>query len=200
MGKEINPMKILQINSSIQGDDAASTQLASAISSSMGGKVKLRELAIDPIPHLNAGTFAAFNTPPETHTPEQVAGVARSDQLIDELREADAVVLAVPMYNFGIPSSLKAWIDHVARAGVTFRYTAEGPEGLLGDKRVIVVATRGGTYAGTDADNQSAYLRQVLGFIGLGEPEFVYAEGLANAERREQVLGRLNDEIAEMAA
>ena len=106
----------------------------------------------------------------------------------------------VPMYNFGIPSTLKAWIDHIARAGVTFRYTSEGPEGLLGEKRIIIVATRGGKYAGTEADNQSAYMRQVIGFLGLGEPEFVYAEGLANPERREQVVAQLREGFQSLAA
>jgi FMN-dependent NADH-azoreductase len=193
-------MTILQINSSIHGADAASTQLAGAIAAQLGGEVVLRDLAAQPIPHLDAETFSAFSSPGEAQSEHATAGVARSDQLIEELRAADTVILAVPMYNFGIPSALKAWIDHIARAGVTFRYTAEGPRGLLGDKRVIVVATRGGQYAGTGADNQSAYLRQVLGFIGLGEPEFVYAEGLANPERRVQVIAQLRNDIPTLAA
>jgi len=193
-------MTILQINSSIHGEAAASTQLAHEIAGQLGGEVVLRDLSIEPIPHLDAASFAAFSDPAQEHSELAAAGVERSNQLIEELREADTVVLAVPMYNFGIPSALKAWIDHIARAGVTFRYTSEGPQGLLGDKRVIVVATRGGQYAGTDADNQSAYLRQVLGFIGLGDPEFVYAEGLANAERRELVLDQLRSDIESLAA
>ena len=193
-------MRILQINSSIHGETGASTQLAGDIATHLGGEVTLRDLTSQPVPHLDAETFAAFSAPPEEHNEHQAAGRALSDQLIEELRAADTVILAVPMYNFGIPSTLKAWLDYIARAGVTFRYTSEGPEGLLGDKRVIVVATRGGQYAGTDADHQTAFLRQVLGFLGLGELEFVYAEGLANPQRREQVMEKLRTDIRSLAA
>lgn len=193
-------MTILQINSSIHGTDAASTQLASDIAAQLNGEVTVKDLAAQPIPHLDADTFAAFGNPEGEHSVQAAEGLARSNQLIEELRAADTVIIAVPMYNFGIPSALKAWIDHIARAGVTFRYTAEGPQGLLGDKRVIVVATRGGQYAGTAADNQTNYLRQVLGFVGLGEPEFIYAEGLANPERREQVIAQLRSDIQALAA
>jgi len=193
-------MSILQINSSIHGEDSASTQLSSEIAAELGGTVTLRDLAAAPLPHLDADTFQAFSATPEARTPKQAALVALSDDLIAELRAADTLVLAVPMYNFGIPSTLKAWIDHIARAGVSFRYTNNGPEGLLGEKRVIVVATRGGEYAGTEADNQSAYLQQVLGFLGLGPLEFIYAEGLANPERREEVLTQLRSELPRLAA
>ena len=193
-------MSILQINSSIHGEDAASTQLAAEIARQIAGEVTVRDLAAEPLPHLDAETFAAFGNPEGEHSEAATEGLARSNQLIEELRAAHTVILGVPMYNFGIPSALKAWIDHIARAGVTFRYTSEGPEGLLGSKRVIVVATRGGQYAGTGADNQSAYLSQVLSFVGLGNPEFVYAEGLANAQRREQVLAQLRTDIQDMAA
>jgi len=191
-------MNILQINSSIHGDSAASSQIAAAITTQLNGLVTVRELGTNPLPHLDAATFAAFGG--NTDTPATGTTLALSDTLIEELRAADVVVLAVPMYNFGIPSSLKAWIDHIARAGVTFRYTSDGPQGLLGSKRVIVVASRGGQYAGTDSDNQSAYLKQVLNFVGLGDPEFVYAEGLANPDRREQVLAELLGDAARIAA
>ena len=193
-------MTILQINSSIHGADAASTQLAADIAAQLGGELTVKDLSAEPIPHLDAATFAAFGDPEGEHSDHAAQGLARSNQLIEELRAANTVIIAVPMYNFGIPSALKAWIDHIARAGVTFRYTSEGPQGLLGDKRVIVVATRGGQYAGTDADNQTNYLRQVLGFLGLGEPEFIYAEGLANAERRDQVIAQLRSDIQQLAA
>ena len=193
-------MTILQINSSIHGADAASTQLAAEVAAQLGGDVTVKDIASQPIPHLDAETFAAFGNPEGDHSIHAVGGLSRSNQLVEELRAADTLIVAVPMYNFGIPSSLKAWIDHIARAGVSFRYTAEGPQGLLGDKRVIIVATRGGQYAGTEADNQTNYLRQVLGFLGLGEPEFIYAEGLANPERREQVIAQLRSDIQVLAA
>ncbi len=166
-------MTILQINSSIHGEDAASTQLAADIAAQLNGEVTVKDLAAQPIPHLDAATFAAFGNPEGEHSDHAAAGLARSNQLIEELRAADTVIFAVPMYNFGIPSALKAWIDHVARAGITFRYTSEGPQGLLGDKRVIVVATRGGKYAGTEGEHPTRYLRQVLGLLGLGVPVFI---------------------------
>jgi FMN-dependent NADH-azoreductase len=132
---------------------------------------------------------------------EQQRHVAESDALIDELRRADVLVLGVPMYNFGVPSTLKAYFDHVARAGVTFRYTAEGPVGLLTGKRAFVFATRGGRYAGTDADLQSAFLRRFLGFIGINDVEFVYAEGLSlGAEQRDQALAAALERIDQLAA
>jgi len=107
----------------------------------------------------------------------------------------------VPMYNFGVPSTLKAYFDHVARAGVTFRYTADGPVGLLTGKRAFVFATRGGRYAGTDADLQSAFLRRFLGFIGINDVEFVYAEGLSlGAEQRERALAAALERIDQLAA
>jgi FMN-dependent NADH-azoreductase len=127
--------------------------------------------------------------------------VAESDALIEELRRADVLVLGLPMYNFGVPSTLRAYFDHVARAGVTFRYTPEGPVGLLTGKKAYVVATRGGRYAGTTADLQSAYVRQFLGFIGIREVEFIYAEGLAlGAEQRERAIAAAEARIEALAA
>ena len=193
-------MRVLQINTSIHGNDAASTVLSADIASKLGADVAVRDLAANPLPHLDADSFEAFGLPEADRQPHQHEAVARSDELIEEIRMADTLVIGVPMYNFGIPSTLKAWIDHIARAGVTFRYTSNGPEGLLGTKRLIVVATRGGKYAGSDADNQTAYLKQVLGFLGLGEPEFIYAEGLANAEHREEVLAGLRQGFQALAA
>jgi FMN-dependent NADH-azoreductase len=111
------------------------------------------------------------------------------------------VVLGLPMYNFGVPSTLKAYFDQLARAGVTFRYTPEGPVGLLTGKKVYVFATRGGLHAGTASDLQSAYVRQFLGFIGLNDVEFIYAEGLAlGTEQREQALAAAALRIGELAA
>jgi FMN-dependent NADH-azoreductase len=124
-----------------------------------------------------------------------------SDALIAELRQADVIVLGLPMYNFGIPSTLKAYFDHVARAGETFRYTPQGPVGLLGGRKVYVFATRGGRYAGTPMDTQSDYVRQFLAFIGIDDVEFVYAEGLAlGAEQREAALQDASDQITRLAA
>ncbi|MDQ1308985.1 MAG: FMN-dependent NADH-azoreductase [Pseudomonadota bacterium] len=196
---------ILQLNSSLSGAAGQSSQLASefaaALARASGARVTVRDLAMQPVPHLTLERFQAFGTPVAERTLEQQRYVAESDVLIDELRKADTIVLGVPMYNFGVPSTLKAYFDHVARSGVTFRYTAEGPVGLLTGKKVYVFATRGGQYAGTAGDLQTAYLRQFLGFIGLRDVEFIYAEGLAlGAEQREAALGRALERIGQLAA
>jgi len=178
---------ILHLDTSIHSADGASSRLAARFVDAVrvatpGTEVIHRDLARQPVPHLTAERFAAFLAKPEARTPEQQAIAGQSDALIDELERADTIVLAVPMYNFGIPSTLKAYFDHVARAGRTFRYTEKGPQGLLAGRRAIVFATRGGVYAGTPRDTQSAYLREFLGFLGITEVEFVYAEGLAMGE------------------
>lgn len=193
-------MHVLQINSSIHGDSGTSSQIADSIAAGLATQLTRRDLSAAPVPHLDGATFAAFGTDPEERTAEQAALVEYSDALIEELRAADVVILTAPMYNFGIPSALKAWIDQIARAGVTFKYTSEGPQGLLGDKRVIVVTTRGGNYRDTDADNHTPYLLQTLGFLGLGEPEMVYVEGLARSAQREEALKKAEEEVAALVA
>ena len=177
-------MRILQLNTSIFAEGGQSSLLAQnfiARQKAVNPRLSLivRDLAANPVPHLSAERFQAFLAKPEARTPEQQAAVAYSDALIDELRRADVIVLGLPMYNFGVPSMLKAYFDHIARAGVTFRYTEKGPVGLLTGKKVYVFATRGGQYAGTARDTQTAYVRDFLGFLGMNDVEFVYAEGLA---------------------
>lgn len=175
---------LLQINSSLNGAAGQSTQLADRFVAAWraahpGGRVIVRDLARDPLPHLDGARFAAFLAKPHERTPEQQRVVDESDALVAELRAADEVVLAAPMYNFGIPSTLKAYFDHIARAGVTFRYTANGSEGLLGGRKVTVVVARGGRYLDTPADTQTPYVRNFLAFLGLRDVAFVHAEGLA---------------------
>ena len=156
-----------------------------------------RDLAAQPVPHLTAEHFQAFATAPEDRTPEQQAAVAYSDELIEEIKHAQTIVLSAPMYNFSVPSTLRAYFDHIARAGVTFRYTSAGPEGLLQGKRAYVFVTRGGLY-GDGTDTQTPYLRQFLRFVGI-EPHFVHAEGLAMGEEaRQQSLAAARHEIAEL--
>jgi FMN-dependent NADH-azoreductase len=178
---------ILQINASIQADKGQSSQLAGAFTAALRGQnpgagLVVRNLARDPVPHLDAERFGAFLAKPADRTPEQRAIVAYSDALIDQLRLADVIVLGLPMYNFGVPSQLKAWFDHVARAGETFRYTETGPEGLLKGKKAYVFAARGGLYAGTPKDTQTGYVRDFLGFLGITDVQFTFAEGLAISE------------------
>ncbi len=176
---------ILYISSSISGADGHSSKLAAQYLDALGQRESIaithRDLNAQPIPHLDGERFAAFSLPEEQRTAEQAAAATLSEQLIAELRAADEVVIAMPMYNLGVPSTFKAWIDHVVRAGQTFHYTANGPEGLLPDRKVSIIAARGGQYQGTSMDTQSDYIRHVLGLIGLRSLEFTYAEGLARS-------------------
>ncbi len=157
-------MKILQINSSARSAGANSTRLADSITARLkaanpAAVVELRDLAANPHPVLDEA--------------------ALGDALIAQGQAADAIVLGVPMYNFGVPVQLKTWIDAIAKAGVTFRYTENGPEGLIKGKKVYVALARGGLYRDTPADSQVPYLKGVLGFLGMTDVEFIYAEGLA---------------------
>jgi FMN-dependent NADH-azoreductase len=166
---------VLLIHSSVFGENSQSLGLARDFLKRYPRPVVVeRALTPQTMPHLDGATFAAMGTP---------AGAALSDELIAELEAADTIVLAVPMYNFSIPSTLKAWIDHVARRGRTFRYTEKGPEGLLKGKKVYVLVARGGLYSkGAPAaafDFQEPYLRAVLGFLGLADVTFIHLEGLA---------------------
>ncbi|HTF13676.1 MAG TPA: FMN-dependent NADH-azoreductase [Burkholderiales bacterium] len=182
---------LLQIRSSIFSNDGQSSRLAERFiaawrAANPGGRVIVRDLAKDPVPHLDAARFGAFLAKPGERTPEQQAAVDYSDTLIGELKRADVVVLGLPMYNFGVPSTLKAYFDHIGRVGVTFKYTEKGPAGLLTGKKVYVFATRGGIYAGTPNDTQTPFVRTFLSFIGMDDIEFVYAEGLAISEASKQ--------------
>jgi FMN-dependent NADH-azoreductase len=143
----------------------------------------------------------AFFTPAEQRSAEQHAHAAASQELIDELKAADVVVLGLPLYNFGVPSTLKAYFDHLARAGITFRYTANGPEGLLADRKVYIFAARGGFYQGTAADSQTPFVTSFLNFIGLKDLEYVYAEGLNIGEdQKRSALDAAAEKIIKLAA
>jgi FMN-dependent NADH-azoreductase len=183
-------MNILQINSSARRD-GVSTRLADRIVARLrdadpDATVRVRDLTATAHPVLDEAALGALFTPPTQRTAAQAARVAQDDALIAELAAADVVVLGVPMYNFGVPAQLKNWIDAVSRAGVTFRYTAAGAEGLVKGKQVYVALARGGKYRNTPADTQVPYLATVLGFLGMTDVQYVYAEGLAmgaDAER-----------------
>lgn len=197
---------LLSVQTSLFGAGGQSSQLADQfianwLRANPGGRVITRDLAAQPIPHLTADRFLAFGAPADERTPDQQAAVAFSDALIDELHEADTIVFAVPMYNFSVPSTLRAYFDHIARAGVTFRYTSSGPEGLLKGKRTYVFATRGGVYSQSPMDTQIPYLRQFLGFLGLDDIEVVYAEGLGYSDgTREKSLSAARESIDELFA
>lgn len=176
--------KLLQINSSILGSASTSSALSQKfvdefLISNSGSELVVRDLGETPVPHLTGEAIGGFGLAAEARNSAQAEAAALSDTLMNELRAADVIVLGVPMYNFGVPSTLKAWIDYVARAGETFRYTELGPEGLLKGKKAYVVATRGGKYLGTAADTQTGFIITFLNFVGITDFEFVYAEGLA---------------------
>lgn len=174
---------ILQLNSAARSQGANSTLLAGELAAKLqaanpGAKLVLRDLLTDALPHLDDSILGAFFTPAEQRTPEQAAVSARSDALIAELQAADVVIIGAPMYNFGISSQLKTYFDWIARAGVTFQYTANGPEGLVKGKKAYIVSARGGKYVGTPFDSQTPHIKAFLGLIGITDVEFIYAEGL----------------------
>jgi len=178
---------LLFVTSSLFGEGSKSRLIASELVESWrnahpGSIVIERDLTADSMPHLSATTLSATMTPIAGLSDAQRAGLAFADALIEEIEAADTIVLAVPMYNFSIPSTLKAWIDHITRAGRTFRYGAAGPEGLLKGKKVFIVTGRGGVYSGESParamDFQEPYLRAMLGFLGLTDVAFIHVEGL----------------------
>ena len=199
-------MNILQINSSARRDASHSTRLAARLVQRLRdadpeATLVVRDLNKVPHPILDEDALAALFTPAEQRTLEQAARVALDDALIAELQAADVVVLGVPMYNFGVPAQLKNWIDAISRAGVTFRYTEKGPEGLLKNKKVYVALTRGGKYRNTPADTQVPYLKTVFTFLGLTDVHFVYAEGLAMGPDAEQsAIASAHEQIEDAVA
>lgn len=195
---------LLVIKASLFGGNGQSTQLADAFTARWraqypDGQVLCRDLAADPLPHLNGNAFAGFVADAASRSPEQQASVAMSDALIAELKQADAVVLALPMYNFTVPSTFKAWMDHVARAGVTFRYTETGPQGLLETGPLYVFCARGGQYSGTERDTQTPLIKIFFGMLGFTDFHFTYAEGLALGEdAAAESLKNANEAIARL--
>jgi FMN-dependent NADH-azoreductase len=178
-------MKLLHVDSSILGGNSASRQLSHAIVSRWRAtmpdlEVKYLDLTADALPHLSEGSLAGTD-PRES---------LRNTQALDDFLAADVIVVGAPMYNFGVPSQLKAWIDRIVVAGKTFRYTAAGPEGLAVGKRMLIAISRGGIYPpGTPGEFAESYLRHVFGFMGIQEITFVRAEGLAmSPEHREKAL------------
>jgi FMN-dependent NADH-azoreductase len=177
-------MNLLHLDSSVLGANSASRELTAAIVARWQDRdprtlVTYRDLATDPLPHLDGAALARTDD----------LAAARAEQVLAEFLAADVIVIGAPMYNFSIPSQLKAWIDRIAVAGRTFRYTEAGPQGLAGGKTVLVASTRGGVHSGTASDFVEPYLRQVFGFLGIEDITFVTAEGLAySPEHREKAM------------
>ena len=174
--------RALLVTSSILGDNGQSNALATHFQQQAAARdgvaVTHRDVVANALPHLAIEELGAWQTPADERTTEQQALAAHSDELLAELRANDVLVLAVPMYNLGIPTQLKAWFDRVLRAGETFRYTENGPQGLIEGKRAIILAARGGQYAGTEFDSQTPHLKTMLGLMGISDVEVVFAEGL----------------------
>jgi len=184
-------MKILFINSSPRGTESYSQQAAQRVVDGLrkrhpGATVVTRDVAKQPLPHIGEDFVGGIAASPENRTLAQASAVALSDALIEELVAADIMVIAAPMYNFGPPSTLKAWIDHIVRAQRTFSYTKDGgPQGLLHGRQAILVVARGGIYSDGPAkvmDFQESYLRATLGFIGITDVSVVRVEGVAMGE------------------
>ncbi|WP_460735403.1 FMN-dependent NADH-azoreductase [Lysobacter tyrosinilyticus] len=198
-------MKLLHIDSSILGEHSVSRQLTAKLidaarASHDDAEIVYRDLAEQPVIHLaGAHLAAAQGVTPESAALQQDVNAGAND--LESFLAADVVVIGAPMYNFSIPSQLKAWIDRIAVAGKTFRYTESGPEGLVGGKRVVIASTRGGIYASDTPmaamDHHETYLRSVFGFLGVTDLQFIRAEGLAMGdESRARALKAANDEIA----
>jgi len=202
-------MKLLHVDSSILGQGSVSRTLSAEIAAGQrilqpGLEVTYRDLAAAPIGHLNGAHLAvAQGAVPADAAIER--DIALGEEILDEFLAADIVVVGAPMYNFSIPSQLKAWIDRLAVAGKTFRYTPEGPEGLAGGKKVIVASSRGGFYGPETPraalDHQENYLRVIFGFFGITDVTFVRAEGVAlGTEAREKAIKTARGELTRLAA
>lgn len=190
-------MKILHIDSSARHEGSVTRDLTARIVAQLGGEAIRRDVS-DPLPVIQEAWVGANFTPADQRSPEQRATLALSDALVEELEAADTVVIGVPIYNFGIPAALKSWIDLIARAGRTFKYTENGPEGLLTGKRAIVAIASGGTASGSEIDFATPYIKHVLGFVGIHDVTVIAADRLgAGAEEK---LAEIAPQIAALAA
>ncbi len=202
-------MTLLHIDSSILGDNSVSRDVSAAIVARLretapSAAVVYRDLAAEPIPHLSGAYLAAAAAPGE-HGPTLQHDLALGSAVMEEFLAADIVVIGAPMYNFTMPSQLKAWIDRILVAGKTFRYSEKGVEVLAGGKRVIIALSRGGFYGAETPmaafDFQETYLRNTLGFIGVTDVAFVRAEGIAfGPEHREKALASAHEAAAVLKA
>ena len=183
-------VQILHINSSLNGKNGVSGQLTQTLVQQLHNQLDVerviyRSVAEDELPHFSADTLSAIG-----------AGQAElADTLIEEVKAADIIVIGAPMYNFSVPSQLKSWFDYIARAGVTFKYTSEGPQGLLTNKKVFVVTSRGGVHKEQPTDAAVPFLKIILGFVGLTDVDFIYAEGLGKSDLKEQAVALAEQDI-----
>lgn len=194
---------ILHITSSIRGDESVSNQIGKALveglAAKSGASVTKRDLSTNDIPFVSADRFAANLAPADERTDEQNELAAISDTLIAELQAADTIVISSPIYNFGVPASVKAWADMVARAGTTFQYTPEGPKGMLEGKKAYIAVVSGGTPVGSEIDFMSPWLRFFLGFIGIHDVEVIAADGTMGGDGPAKIKAA-HAKVAELAA
>ncbi len=198
-------MKILHLISSPREQASTSIKLGNAIveklkAANPASTVTTHNLAKTTFPHLEEVHLNSFFTPAENHTPELAEAIKHSDEAIAELKDADAIVIGVPMYNFSIHSNLKAWIDHIARAGETFKYTEKGPEGLLKNKKVYLAISSGGVYSKGPMmayDFTESYLRSVLGFLGMTDVTVFRVEGLSVPDLKDNALNKAFENVNE---
>ena len=193
---------LLRIDSSASGDNSKSRQLANEfvekwLQNNPDGKVVTRDVDANPLPHFTNETLGALFTPEESRSEEQKAIVAIGDDLIDEIESADLVTISAPMYNFGIPSTLKSYFDYIARAGRTFKYTETGPVGLLNKNAYVFVAS-GSFLADSPMDHQVPYLNTFLGFVGIEVKQTFVAGGQAMGEVGEEAFNKAKAQIAEL--
>ena len=198
-------MNVLHIDSGILGDHSVSRRLTAAIAAQLKADhpeatVVYRDLVAEPAAHLSGAHLMAANAKPEDVDQKLAAEVADGATILEQFLAADTVIIGAPMYNFSLPSQLKAWIDRIAVSGKTFRYSESGPEGLAGGKKIIVVSTRGGHYSEGPAaamDHQESYLKVMLGFLGVTDIEFVRAEGLnISADRKQYAIAEAEKSIS----
>jgi len=185
---------ILHITASIRGEESVSNQIGGAVVTSLKAEndtVTARDLSKNDIPFVDAARFEANLIPAADRTPQQADIAAIADTLIAELQTADTIVLSVPVYNFGVPAVVKAWADLVARAGTTFKYTENGPVGLLEGKKAYIAAASGGTLIGSDMDFMSSWLTFFLGFIGISDVEVIAADGMMSADGPKKIEAAL---------
>ena len=185
---------ILYLTASIRGDESVSNQIGKALLGSLADDnttITTRDLSLNDIPFVSAARFEANLTPAADRTPEQAELAAISDTLIAELQAADTIVFATPIYNFGVPAVVKAWADLVARAGTTFKYTENGPVGLLEGKKAYITAASGGTPIGADFDFMTSWLTFFLGFLGISDVEIIGADGIMGADGEAKIAAAI---------
>lgn len=191
--------QVLRVDSSIFGSNGHSSQLSDHLIEKLkqDGPVNIvkRDLNAEPLPHLTLDIVNAIGTAENERDTQQREWAEKADQVIAEVKQADIIILTAPMYNFSVPSSVKAWMDYLARAGETFRYTEHGPEGLLTNKKVFVVSSRGGLHFGKASDTQTDFVNTFLNFVGLSDIEWIYAEGLAMSDHKDQSITEAKQRI-----